>query len=201
LDDPPQPKEKWALTQEAFDRLLLWLDPDRELAGEKYEEIRAGLIRRFRQLGCVEPEELASDAIDRVAKKLLEIIETYKGDPKPYFFSVAHYVHLEYLKRPAVLPLPQTDLPHPDLSRPPEEFDDDELLDSCLRSCMERLTQRSREMILQYYRGERQVKIRLRRELAERLGIKLTNLRLRAQRVRADLKECILDCMQRNSVM
>jgi DNA-directed RNA polymerase specialized sigma24 family protein len=201
LDNPPQPKEKWVLTQEAFDRLLSWLDPDRERAGEKYEKIRSRLIKRFRQLGCAEPEEAANEAIDRVAKKLPEIIETYKGDPMPYFFSVAHYVHMEYLKRPMAVPLPETDLSHPDLPRTPGEVDDDELLDSCLRHCMEHLTQHSREMILQYYYGERQIKIRLRKELSERMGIKLTNLRLKAQRVRADLKKCILGCMERKALM
>lgn len=201
MDDPPPPNEKWVLTQEAFDRLLSWLDPDRERAGEKYENIRSRLIKRFRQLGCAESEETANETIDRVAKKLPEIIKTYKGDPAPYFFSVAHYVHMEYLKRPVAVPLPQTDLPHPDLPRKPEVFDDDELLDSCLRRCMEHLTERSRDMILQYYRGERQMKIRLRKELAEQMGIKLTNLRLKAQRVRADLKKCILNCMEREALM
>jgi len=38
-------KKEWVLTQEAFDRLLGWLDPDRESAGEKYEAIRLRLIK------------------------------------------------------------------------------------------------------------------------------------------------------------
>lgn len=197
MDDRPSPKEKWVLTQEAFDRLLSWLDPDRERSGEKYERIHARLISRFRQLGCPEPEEYANETIDRVAKKLPEIIETYRGDPTPYFFSVAHYIHMEYLKRPAAVPLPEIDLPHPNLPGA-AEGEDEELMDSCLRHCMERLPQRSREMILQYYCGERRVRIRLRKELSERMGIKLPNLRLKAQRVRAELKKCILDCMERN---
>lgn len=201
MNGPPSPKEKWVLTQEAFDRLLSWLDPDRERAGERYEKIRSGLIKRFRQLGWAEPEEPANETIDRVAKKLQEIIETYKGDPTPYFFSVAHYVHMEYLKKPPVVPLTQTNLPQHDLPRTLAVFDDDELLDSCLERCMEHLTQGNREMILQYYCGERQIKIRLRKELSERMGIKLTNLRLKAQRVRVGLKRCILDCMERKALM
>jgi len=55
-------------------------------------------------------------------------------------------------------------------------------------------------MILTYYKGERQVKIKLRKELADRLGIKLANLRLKAQKVRAELKKCILDCLERKIV-
>lgn len=201
LDNPPPPKEKWALTQEAFDALLSWLDPDRERAGEKYEEIRRKLTRRFQQLGCAEPEELANETFDRVARKLPEIVETYQGDPAPYFFSVAFYVRKEHLRRPAVVPLPQTELTVAYLPRRPEVFDEDELMDACLRRCMGQLTERSREMISKYYRGERGVKIALRKELAEQLGVKLPNLRLQAQRVRADLKKCILECIDRNSIV
>jgi DNA-directed RNA polymerase specialized sigma24 family protein len=190
------------LTAETFDGLLAWLDRDREQAGQMYEEIRLRLIRRFRQLGCLEPEECANETIDRVAKKLPDIIATYKGDPEPYFYAFAHYVYMEYLRKPTVVPLPPTELPLRDAptTTAHELFDEDEFMDACLRHCMEKLSERDREMILQYYSGERQVKIKLRKELADRLGIKLANLRLRAQRVRAGLKDCILDCMNRKAM-
>lgn len=200
LDDPPSPKPKWVLTPEDFDRLLSWLSPDRERAGERYVEIRSALTRRFQQLGCVEPEDLANKTIDRVIRKLPEIIAGYEGDPVPYFFSVAHFIHMEYLRSPAFVPLAPTDALLRDMATPPQVFDDDDSVDACLRHCMEKLPQRSREMILTYYHGERQVKIRLRKELADRMGVRLTNLRLRAQRVRQGLKKCILDCLERKAV-
>jgi DNA-directed RNA polymerase specialized sigma24 family protein len=200
LDYPHSPTEKWVLTQEAFDGLLSWLDPDRERAGEKYEEIRRALTRRFQQLGCAGPEELVNETFDRVARKLPEIVETYKGDPTPYFFSVAFYVRKEHLRRPAFVPLPETELIIADLPDRPHVFDA-ELMDACLRRCMMHLTERSRDIISKYYRGERQVKIGLRKELAEQLGVKLPNLRLQAQRVRADLKKCMLECIERNLIM
>jgi RNA polymerase sigma factor (sigma-70 family) len=200
LTDPPPPKQKWAITPEAFDLLLSWLDPNRERAGERYEEIRSRLIRRFRQHGCPEPEQLANDTIDRVARKLPEIIDTYEGDPVPYFYSVAHYIHMEFLRSPATVPLAQTDVPIRDAPSLPELFDEDERMNACLRHCMEKLAPREREMILQYYKGERQVKIEIRKELAERLGIKLANLRLQTQRIRARLKKCILNCLERKAL-
>jgi RNA polymerase sigma factor (sigma-70 family) len=180
--------------------LLSWLDPDRERAGEKYEEIRVGLIGRFTRLGCVEPEELANRTLDRVAQLLPKVIDGYKGRPEPYVYSVAYYIYREYLKEPTPLPLPETDLPHPTPASSGELLEDKELLDACLSQCMQHLPEQTREIILHYYRGERQVKIRSRKELAERLGIKVENLRLRAQRVRADLKNCILDCVERKSL-
>ena len=66
-------KKQWSLTKEAFDSLLSWLDPDREWAGEKYEVIRARLIKVFAYRGCHTPEELADETINRVAKKIDEV--------------------------------------------------------------------------------------------------------------------------------
>lgn len=200
LDKPPLTKQKWVLTPEAFDRLLTWLNPDREKAGEKYEEIRSGLIKGFRKHGCTEPEELADETINRVARRLSDIVLAYEGDPARYFYGVAHNVHMEYLRRPAVVPLPQTELPFRDAPAPNASLDEAELVDECLRRCMAQLTERNREMILLYYSGERQFKISIRKELAERLEIKLPNLRLQAQRVRASLKKCILTCLHQRVV-
>lgn len=197
LDDLPPPRDKWALTPESFDRLLLWLHHDREQAGLKYEEIRAALIRRFKTLGCNDPEELANRSIDRVAQTLPRIVDTYKGEPEPYFFSVAWYIYKEYLRRPVILSLARLDFRDPETSS--EDTSEKELLDSCLRHCLGQLDKDNRDMILEYYRGNRQVKIQARKALAERLGIELPNLRLKAQRVRSTLKKCILDCMERKA--
>ena len=47
------PRRGWDLNQEAFDELLAWLNPDRERAGRKYEDIRQRLIRIFMHRGCL----------------------------------------------------------------------------------------------------------------------------------------------------
>ena len=197
MDDLPPPRDKWALTPESFNRLLSWLHHDREQAGLKYEEIHVALIRRFRQLGCSDPEELANLTIDRVAEKLPKIIDTYEGDPEPYFFSVAWYIYKECLRRPIILSLARLDFGDPETDS--EDTSEKEMLDSCLRHCLDQQDKDSRDMILEYYRGDRQVKIQTRKALAERLGIELPNLRLKAQRVRSKLKKCILDCMERKA--
>ena len=199
MDDLPSPRQRWVLSPESFDGLLFWLDHDRERAGERYESIRSGLIKRFRQLGCREAEELANQTIDRVARKLPTIAATYSGEREPYFFSIAYYIYQEQLRKPVVMSLANIDFAHPKLPSDREVFEK-ELLDSCLRHCIEKLHPNSREMIREYYGGEKQEKIRLRKQLAERLGIKLSNLRLRAQRVRTELKKCILDCMERKAM-
>lgn len=195
LDVPSSLKQKWTLTPEAFDALLSWLDADRERAGERYVEIRARLIRGFERHGCRDPESLADDTMNRVTKRLPEIRATYEGDPARYFFGVAHNVHMEYLRRPADVPLPQEGLLRAGATLSPDPLEDERAYE-CLRLCMGRLSPEEREMILQYYSGEGQIRIRLRKELAERLGVTLASLRLRAQRIRDRLKRCIGGCMK-----
>lgn len=198
LDELP-PRDNWALTPRSFELLLSWLHQDREQAGLKYEEIRAKLIKRFRQLGCHEPEDLANQTIDRVARILPRIIDTYKGDPEPYFFSTAYFIHLEHLRKPIMQALATLDFCDP-ATRNSEEVSEKELLDSCLTHCLAQLDEESRDLILKYYRGERKVKIQTRKAIAEKLGISLVTLRPKVQRIRATLKKCILDCMQRNAI-
>ncbi|HUK90604.1 MAG TPA: hypothetical protein VLZ81_09415, partial [Blastocatellia bacterium] len=73
-------KTKFVLTQEAFDLLLRWLDPDdRDRAGQRYEEIRQSIIRNFARRGSPVAEELADEVMNRVAKRLPEIIDSYDG--------------------------------------------------------------------------------------------------------------------------
>jgi RNA polymerase sigma factor (sigma-70 family) len=197
MDATPAPKQKWTLTSSAFEGLLSWLAKDPDRAGERYEEIRSLLIKGFQKHGCTNADDLADETINRVAKRLPEIVATYVGEPLPYFYAVAHNIHMEYLRKPKIAPLPQTDLVDESTPSPLEMLTDDEPEYTCLTRCLERLRPQERELILQYYHGERQVKIRTRKELAERLGKKVENLRLTAQRIRKHLKSCIIDCINR----
>lgn len=199
MDSPRLQKKKWALTQESFDGLLAWLDSDREQAARKYEEIRLRLIKGFSKFGCEVPEDLADETINRVTKKLPEIEKTYVGDPARYFYAVAHNIHREYLRAPKMTCLPQTDLPSAG-PLPGSLLEGTELEYVCLERCMERLTPNNREIILQYYQGEKNIRIKLRKELALRQGINLATLRLRAQRIRDSLRNCILNCLQQAPV-
>ena len=46
-DGPPALKKDWIVTPAAFEGLLQQLDPDRERAGERYEQIRQKLTKFF----------------------------------------------------------------------------------------------------------------------------------------------------------
>src|SRR5687768_14772727 len=118
--------KSWILTQESFEALLDWLGPEREQAGQKYEQIRTRLIKIFTCRGCCEPELLADETINRVIKRLSEIQANFKGDQARYFYGVANKVHLEYLRRRQVVP---TVLPPIDSMRVEAEF-------KCLEKCL-----------------------------------------------------------------
>jgi DNA-directed RNA polymerase specialized sigma24 family protein len=193
LDGIPSRGREASLTVESFNNLLAWLHEDRDEAGRVYEEIRSKLIKGFKSHSCNVSEELADETINRVTRKLPEIIETYVGDPRRYFFGVAYKVLLEYQRYGHLLvPLPEKELPFE------ERRDNVEVVYGCLENCLRHLAPQSRELILQFYQGEKQVKIKQRKELAERLNTKLANLRLQAHRIRAGLRKCILTCLEKN---
>ena len=182
-------KTKWILDQSAFDSLLAWLDPDRDRAGQRYEEIRLRLIKIFARRGCSVPEELTDETMNRVSRKVHEIANTYVGDPALYFYGVAQNVFLEHVKKhaePKPLPLPDP----PDLN---------ERNHNCLDECLDRLDSASRSIVLEYYQDDGGRKINHRKELAAQLGIALDSLRMRIHRIRATLQQCVLECLQRDS--
>lgn len=176
------------LTQEAFDGLLAFLDPDRDRAARKYEDIRRRLLKIFTCRGCAFPEELVDESIDRVAAKSRRLVGVYEGEPALYFYGVARNVAHEYFKKKRA-----------PLDPPPahDPMDDCEPELDCLERCVEALPPGQRSLILQYYREEKRAKIEARKKLAAELGIGVRALRIRAHRIRAHLTECVRACLER----
>ena len=77
------------LTEESFNKLLAWLDPDRDQAAEKFIKIQLRLIRIFSANGCSDPERLATETFSRIQARIDWLIENYVGDPLHYFCAVA----------------------------------------------------------------------------------------------------------------
>jgi DNA-directed RNA polymerase specialized sigma24 family protein len=194
-------KKDWELTQEAFDKLLRWLDSDRERAGIKYEEIRTRLIKIFTCRGCSDAEELADETINRVASKIDEIAPNYEGDPTPYFFAVSQWVHQEYLRKCRTR---QADVSPEDAAHQMESINlspaDDDAEYECLERCMRDLPPANSKLVLEYYRHEKQAKIDHRKRLAEELGIGVNALRIRVHRIRHELEKCLHICLEHTPV-
>lgn len=183
----------WELTEESFNLFLSWLDLDREAAGRKYEALRRRLIVMFDSRGCVRSEELADETLNRFIRRLPAMIDSFSGDPVPYLLVIARNIRLEDL-RSRTLPLPEahSDWPAADSGAGGMV----ERLHACLEKCLEELEPNNRELVLDYYRREKQAKINFRKELAGRLGLTANALRIKVHHIRARLHACIEDCLE-----
>lgn len=188
---PPMADER-TLTHENFSLLLSWLDAEADAAAERYERIRARLIRVFVGRGCHEPEYLADLTFDRVAAKIPELDKIHAGDPAAYFLAVAKNIYHEWLRD-----LKQVrEARFVDLKADGDDDRDAEY--ECLEDCLAGLAADAREMIVEYYRGEQKTRIQRRKSLASSLGISLNALQIKACRVRFTLLDCVRECAAEN---
>jgi DNA-directed RNA polymerase specialized sigma24 family protein len=185
------------LSREAFDLLLQTLHPVRERAGERYEAIRARLLRFFLTRGALWPEELADVTIDRVCRKLAagEVIRS--ADAGLYFLGVASNVAREAWtaqrkRRDRDVGLEQAAAVE---AEPPAGMPSDADAFACLERCLRKLAPETRDVLLQYYDSGTGRRIDHRRGLAGQLGIAPNALRIRLHRVRVRLEACIEDCV------
>ena len=184
------------LTQEALDKLLASLDPNRERAGEKYEQIRVGLVKFFEWRGCSFSQDHADETINRVARKLDKGEEL--RDVYTYVYGVARMLMLEIQKASARQRAAFSNLPANVVT---EELVDLEPRAECLKRCLTSLPPSSRDLIVRYYQGEKRIKIENRRRLAEAMNISLDILRIRAFRLREKLAACMDDCLISDKTM
>ena len=179
---------KQSPTQEAFNKMLAWLSAERDEAALKYEKVRQRLIKIFGCHGCSEPETLADETIDRVIAKVDWLAENYVGDPILFFCGVARNVLKEDVRERNKSTALTPTLFEADVQEEEQEYD-------CLDQCMEKLTERSRELVLSYYEQEGHAKIVNRSKIAGELGITLRALRLRVYHIRLQLRECMEVCL------
>lgn len=182
--------KKW---EDNFAALLTWLDPDREKAGQKYEEIRRSLIAIFEWRGCYDAEDLADETITRVNSKVPEIAKDYVGDPALYFYAVAKRFGFEVLRRQQT----RVDIEDPEkLSAPKldDEKNDREAAHECLDKCLAQLPPADRELVLSYYQQD-QSNISHRRELARKYRLTPNALRVKVHRIRERLQACVNKCL------
>jgi RNA polymerase sigma factor (sigma-70 family) len=189
------PRRSWALTQEAFDRLLASFGEDRESAGQKYLEVRNNLLRFFEWRGCPCPEDHADETINRLARRLDEGEEI--RNPAGYAIGVARMLLLEINKKRVREQQALGEIRN--LQTEEADESDSEQRVECLRSCLQTLTPDNRELIVEYYQGEKSSKIENRKRLTERFNVPVNTLRMRALRLREKLQGCVEDCLNKNS--
>jgi DNA-directed RNA polymerase specialized sigma24 family protein len=181
-------------TQESFDALLTWLNPDdRDAAGRAYETIRVGLINVLISKGFSHAEDLADETIDRVTNRVLDIADTYEGPRVKYFYGVLRNLLKEqqrFVKEVATDDFPLK-LVEPAKTSPAYD---------CLVECLKFLPHKQRELILDYYSYQGRNKIESRNKTANELGVSENALRMRAFYIRTKLEKCVKECLSRTQI-
>jgi DNA-directed RNA polymerase specialized sigma24 family protein len=175
----------------AFRRFLEWLDEGTDSGGEKYLEMRRRLVSYFDRKNCLAPDDLADEALSRVARRLAEEGAITDTPPARYCYIVARFVFLEYQRRAKPAEMDLTALPGPPRDDTAEARR--KLLD-CLEHCMGGLDKDQQDLILEYYRGEGRIKIEHRRLMAAKRGLTLNAMSIRACRIRDRLEVCVRSC-------
>jgi len=191
VDPPTSLKKEWVLTKEAFDRLLAMFDKDRERAGQKYESARLRLVKYFQWSGAIEPDVLADETLNRVARKIEEGANVYNLNA--YIQGVAKLVKAEALRNPNRRNLDIEEAY--DLAATIDEDPEKTERRVCLDRCLGNLPHKNREIIITYYENEKGIRIQCRKQLAARLGITPNALRIDAHRIRMSLETCVKECL------
>jgi RNA polymerase sigma factor (sigma-70 family) len=125
-------------------------------------------------------------------KRLPELRETYLGNPSSYIHGMAKKVLFEYRRRRSnIVELEASVSGNPNTT----DFENEKMY-GCLELCLSNLSAPSRELILDYYSEEYTRNRSSRKDLAEKLGVSLSQLRVRMYRTRRTLETCVKSCME-----
>jgi DNA-directed RNA polymerase specialized sigma24 family protein len=177
-------RQKWSLTQNAFDGLLASLGADRDAAASRYLGVRRDLVRLFEWRGCSTPDEYADETMNRCARKIAQGEQI--RDLKAYSIGVARMLVREMSRDRCRRERPLDEALEP--CAPPRAIHNDlEDRVEALRHSLEALSEDDRFLILNYYEGDKSERIKTRKMLSELFGIGASTLRMRALRIRESL--------------
>jgi DNA-directed RNA polymerase specialized sigma24 family protein len=191
-------REAPELSQYVFDRLLAWLDDGTESHGERYLEMRRRLVSYFDRRNRPATDELADETLNRVARTLEQGGVIATRPPARYCYIIAKFVLFEDLRRERRhVALDETTISVDRRSFVADLAEDYALREQrldCLDRCLELLEPEQRKLIVEYYRDTGRQKIERRRALADRLGISMNALAIRASRIRDTLLTYMAEC-------
>lgn len=187
-------KKSHELISENFNDLLNWFSENQEEAGERYEEIRKGLIRFFYLKGCADPEDLADETFNRVASKFSVLDLSEKTKFLSVFYGFASKICLEYLKSPKNMEIEFNAHFHAPAVTEDSAAESADKKHDCFKKCLANLQVEESDLIVEYYNCGQGAKNKHRKELAEKFNISLGALQIKAFRLRKILRKCIEKC-------
>jgi DNA-directed RNA polymerase specialized sigma24 family protein len=193
LTTPRPSQNKWFPTPQSFEKLLTAFDADNEKAGKKYEYARVKLLRYFEQKGIYDTDRYIDITLDRVMRRLDEGESV--ANIMAFIYAVASYVRLEAWNEQKQLREAEVEIKKDTEQKQWEDLSDTNPRQVCLDKCLNNLPIETRILILDYYSAERSAKIKLRRQMAQNMGIEMNALRIRAHRIRLSLETCVHKCV------
>lgn len=158
-----------------------------------YERLRMRLVAFFRLHFPAQAEDLADQALDRLARRLAD--GTSVDSPESYALGIARLLVLEEHSRQrkeqrvAIEAAREVELSRRDAEPDPAV--------PALRLCLESLDLETATFILDYYTADGGAnRIERRQRLAEMSGVTLNALRNRALRIRMALEKCVRQRLQ-----
>jgi DNA-directed RNA polymerase specialized sigma24 family protein len=161
--------------------------------------MRRRLVSYFDRRDSTAADELADETFNRIAKTLATSVIATRP-PARYCYVVARFVLLENF-RMGRRHVPLDEPWNPEVSRRHSnrpaidegEATREQRLD-CLDRCLQGLRPDQRELVIEYYQDAGRQRIDRRRALADRLGISINALGIRACRVRDALRVRVEGC-------
>lgn len=169
--------------QQAFEDLLLRLEPKYPDQEKRYKQLRLKMVKFFAWKRCEDPDSLADETISRAVKKISEGEVIRAGNPYSYIYAIAKHVFMEYLREKRKREVIANDLPD-DLQSYPEESQD------CRKQCLQKLSKDKLSLLQKYYMSEPP-----REMLAKSFKVSLNALRLQVHRLKQELRTCEKDCL------
>ncbi len=176
-------------------RLIRRLDPDPENAWQKYRDLRERLVKFFQWNQSQDPEESADEVLDRVGRKPDE--EEIRNVAE-FVIGVARNVLREgYKKSQRESHIDGWEGGGESLAEPRDR--EEEIVSGldhhtrleALRRCLEDLKPEERSLAIDYYSAVEEKQKEHRRKLAAAAGVTMITLRVRANRLRDRLENCV----------
>jgi DNA-directed RNA polymerase specialized sigma24 family protein len=157
-------------------------------SGDEYEGLRRRLVAFFTWDQCEDPETLADEALDRLARKLSEGAAI--GNLKSYAAGIARLLAKEHraLRQRECAVIREFSSSLPDTA----ELRRREVASADLEACLGALDREQRDLLLRYYGGAPNTRIEDRKVMAEELRLEPNALRNRLLRLRKSLLDCIV---------
>lgn len=197
---PTERTERWALDAPSLAILLNAFDSDPDEAGKKYAQLRERLNRFFEWNGVEEADELADEALDRLARRIANTTSDADAinNPTQFVGGIARLLVRENWRKRQ-----RTERTFATLGRTvadgSEDTEENEERTACLDTCLKELSAENRSLICRYYGADGLTLIESRKKLADELAMSLNALRNRAMRLRIELEARVRTRMSNRS--